>query len=347
MKEQHRTKSPAEKHTSSIGSVATETINNQQQLLLLSAILRNCPVDVQQILSQDDRGKSINPNFIVSFGKTKNLTTTTTTTTSSSITIDQVFKLKRLLGETPTALHIAVLNVYCQYTGGGGSPGGQKFLVSFIPGHRRGEVDKAIEILKILVEYCRHEDHVHQISSSAVMFPTRNDKQIGLGTTVRISPTNLAESIHQLTESLQWKSVSDNFIAVVNILKSTSVGEESEARDLNNVDRPKQQQDGMNNESAADQNNNNNNNNKNNNNAMIREMTRDDLDEVIQLIFGNLTIDTNSKTSSKPSQAMGTNNNNGLLLLCHVNHEDVTLYDERPKAKILLLTPATIEKREP
>jgi hypothetical protein len=340
MKEQHRTKSPAEKHISSIGSIATETINNQQQLLLLSAILRNCPVEVQQILSQDDRGKSINPNFIVSFGKIKNLTTTTTT-----ITIDQVFKLKRLLGETPTALHIAVLNVYCQYTGGGGGPGGQKFLISFIPGHRRGEVDKAIQILKILVEYCRHEDHVHQISSSTVLFSTRNDKQIGLGNTVGISPTNLAESIHQLTESLQWKSVSDNFITVVNILKSTSVGEESEPRDPNNVDGPKQQQqEGRNNESAADKNNNNNNNN---NNTIIREMARDDLDEVIQLIFGNLTIDTNSKTSSKPSQAMCTNNSNGLLLLCHDNHEDIILYDEKPKKKILLLGPATIEKREP
>lgn len=98
---------------------------------LLEAILKNNHKEVRRQLEQgidSNTSLSIGPSSFISDDETK-------FSENRMLSLEKAFLWKKILGETPTMIHVGVLNVYHRHN------------------HQKGDVEKALQILDLLVEY--------------------------------------------------------------------------------------------------------------------------------------------------------------------------------------------------
>jgi hypothetical protein len=186
-----RNRNDFEKRSSS-RSVAIHQSQSQSQLLV--AILRNDAGYVKSFLQEETQKGCHNPgmlkssSFIFSIGRYKEL---------SNISIDHVFAMKKVMGDAPTVLHLAILNLYCRCK--------QILLPRYLlPHQRRIEVDKAKIIINLLMLHMDSEQ-----CQSPTHFPVLEtvDSTSTIQTMTVVSPLGLLERIRQMTKELKWKKM--------------------------------------------------------------------------------------------------------------------------------------------
>ncbi|KAG7367801.1 hypothetical protein IV203_030544 [Nitzschia inconspicua] len=236
-----------------------------QQLSL--AILRNEPDQVKRLLDRsvqqqqqqsldDDKSNTAVAAITFSFGTTDGIsprTSNTTSTTNTTIGMDTVFRFKQLLGESPTVLHLAVLNVYHRCNGGGGGGGGRHILSQSmqLPYLRRREVDKARRIVQLLIQHDRtliHDDrsvilftdniHNNDINIPLQQQQPQHDTERNL---IFVSPYGLAKKIHSLTSKLRWTKTETTFRMVLDDMMDTCQEDDdgNEEDDIDDDTQPK------------------------------------------------------------------------------------------------------------
>jgi hypothetical protein len=163
----------------------------QQQAQILRAVLRNDADTVEAILQQQTQQISKNQksgsNIKFAIGRCSE---------RSDVTMDGVFAMKRLLGESPTALHVATLNVYFRCTGGGGK---HTLLPRLqLPFQRRNEEDKARKIARLLVQQTNNS--VNDVSPILISGCSLRDADST--SSLGVSPLGLVKRIQQLATKI-------------------------------------------------------------------------------------------------------------------------------------------------
>jgi hypothetical protein len=191
------TKSGVEKE-SSPRSIALH--RSQRQSHLLVAILKNDAANVQAFLQEEKQKESCNNpsqlksvNFMFSIGRGEEV---------SIISMDHVFAMKKVMGDTPTALHLAILNLYFRCTCGGGK---QTLLPRFLMPYRgRIEADKARLIINLLMQ---HMDWAQNQSPMRFSVVNTKDSTSTVEDLTVVSPFGLLQRMDQLAKSLKWKKM--------------------------------------------------------------------------------------------------------------------------------------------
>ncbi|KAG7340928.1 hypothetical protein IV203_022879 [Nitzschia inconspicua] len=208
-----------------------------QQLSL--AILRNEPDQVKRLLDRsvqqqqqqsldDDKSNTAVAAITFSFGTTDGIsprTSNTTSTTNTTIGMDTVFRFKQLLGESPTVLHLAVLNVYHRCNGGGG--GGAADTTRSYPNSRRSVRDLFTDNI-----------HNNDINIPLQQQQPQHDTERNL---IFVSPYGLAKKIHSLTSKLRWTKTETTFRMVLDDMMDTCQEDDdgNEEDDIDDDTQPK------------------------------------------------------------------------------------------------------------
>ena len=162
----------------------------------MEAIFNNSPDGVQAVLSQEQRQHNtdsnedgLDPNF--SF-----VISTIPRTESGSPSIDLVFATRALLGESPTPLHLAVLNVFYRHANSSSSTTtiqAPRLLQNFIKPRPmdRSDINKSHQIVELLMQ---HSANMRQ-PSSTIFCHEYTEAQ---GIAQAVTPLDMAWRIHSI-----------------------------------------------------------------------------------------------------------------------------------------------------
>lgn len=213
-------KSPRRNGAGQQQQVESEALSKFWRSQLLRAILRNDVNQVKEILLRSEDTQQIFHSggiapVIFSIGRQRRYDDDTSGTILS---MDDVFLLKRMLGEAPTALLLAMLNVYYRCTGGGGK---SIMLQSIqLPHQRKVEVGKARAIVQLLLTAPPSSSD----DRSPILFATTSATTSGLlagdsgkssSRQLYVSPLGLATRLHRFTAKLGWKKMEEALRSVV------------------------------------------------------------------------------------------------------------------------------------
>jgi len=288
------------KSTTETQDADTSLASSRQQLLF--AVLKNSVAQVQYFLED----VHVDPSFVISIGRDRKVQSSLT----KSAMLDQVFKMKRILGESPALLHIAILNVYYRCTTSCGA-------LMMLPRQRRAEVDKATQILKLVMDASTSHGQ-----RSLVIFPRKRSSSVSGSVNRRewmMTPTDLAQRILKVTDQLHLDQVETIFKT---ILEGMNGGDNDEKRETALFEG---------NKAAA----------KTKSSSSSREISKDSLDWLVLLLFSNCTL--NTKIGSSESLRV-TTTTDGFIFLCH---EDMHRVEESATEKTIITLTESAEKREP
>jgi hypothetical protein len=233
----------------------------------------------------------IDPNFIISIGMVEERDT-------REAFLDKIFLVKKIMGECPTLLHFAVVNIYYRCCGG---------RVLMFPRQRRAEVDRAHQILKLLLQF---SGNAYQ--PSIVIFSGDRDAAEGQA----IGPFHLAETIYKVAISLQMRRLVE--IMSASLESMTGNDSDHEPRDIVGDDEGSEDDEGM----AI-----------NEGGTLEQGISKENLDGLVALFFANFV--PNGSLTGQLSSVITSPG--GMLLICtneYVSHEDEKFYSER-QSKVL------------